>query len=675
MRIKNLKNKPGFTLIEALFAVAVGVLFLAAVVSIWFYSTKSWKVQSVKTEIRFDIQDAMEKIKRDVQLADGGKILFYPSDASSYTAISIPGATPDGDGLFSFDDEGNISWDKTIIYHLYENELRRTVIDSFNATEATRQEQLDDVVDAGEGGDDSETTTLFAADTTTLAISPTNPTFDGYGTEGLSGNTTFGNVSLTSGNHTIQFKITDQNSSSDGFRLGLDHLSLAPSGSVREAEDLTVSTSTGQTIFPETGDLAWSGNYQLEYQAGALNNSITFQVYYDQWTESNFDNMTHSDTEVTGTNPVLTVASRETQGMTPGWTATSQTGVSDADNNSSGTPDPAINGMTIRNIILGSSMAKAGQMVRLKFAASSTGTLVISEAYFGERSADNFVDGTTTQLYFNNGTAGDGEDAGEVGAVGIGGPAGISIPPGEHAWTNWFIPVNDIADPSATDYLVSFVVDASAANADESYWDAGSGTHSYMETGSTALDTWNSVTDLGYAEDPSIHAVEEIGIWFASGTATSQIYDTTLSSPAYGQLSWSTENSGTFSLKARSSDSSEMTDATDWASVTDHTSSPSSLSIGNGRFVQFQATLTAAEPYTAYPEIDTVGIKWPGQTSVVQISGVYTKRPNYGIFSVFVDGVALTKALDITLTAVKEYQGTNYDYALSASIDCRNTSL
>lgn len=676
MKINLYRNKSGFSLVEALMALGVGLTFLATVISLWVFSGKNWKVQSAKTEIRFDIQEAMEKIKRDAGLSDGGKILFYPSGETSYTAISIPAATPNGSGFLTFSGS-TISWDKTIIYHVYENELRRTVIDSFNSTTATRQTQLDNVAASGEDANGT-TTTLFSADSATFEITPSSASFDGYSATLSRGtNTNFGTISLAAGNHTIQFKVNGKNASSSGYRLGIDQISLTPSGGPQEAEDLTVSADTGQTKNTEdmssySDNGAWGGNYQMEYQASAVNNYITFQTYYDQWLESNFDSMTHSNTEVTGTNPKLAVASRETQGLIPGWRSSTQTGVTSADNDSSGaTPDPAINNKTIRDIILGASITKAGQMVRLKFVASSAGPLTITNAYFGARSGYNFVAGTSSQLYFNNGTVVEGEDDG-VGATGAAGPTTITIPAGEHAWTNWFIPSSAIAYPSATDYLVSFAVDAAAASADESYWAPGSGTHSYMETGSTASSTWTAM-DPGYTTDSSIHAVEEIAVWNAAGTATSQIYDTTLSTPAYSQISWTETGAGTYLLKARSSSNSDMTGATDWSAIAGSSASPAALSIGAGRYAQFQATLTAASPYTTYPELDKVKITWPGQTSLVQVDGYYTKRPNYGTFTVLVDGAAITKALNITLQVEKEVQDKTYDYSLSATIDCRNT--
>ncbi len=651
-------------------AVGLGTMFLASVISLWVFSTKNWKSQGIKTELRFNIQEAMEKIKEDARLADGGKILFYPSTSTSYTAISIPAATPNSStGLLSVSNS-SITWDKTIIYHVYQNELRRTVYNSFNTTTATRQTQLNTVAAAGSGVG-ATTKTLFSADNVTLTINPTSQTFDGYSASlDKSVNTSFGTIKLAAGNHTIQFKVTGKNSSSTGYRLGIDHISLAPSGCDQEAENLTVSASSGKTqnsedmsSYAETA--SWGGNYQLEYQATTVNDYITFQTYYDKWIESNFEDMTHDNTSVTGTNPVITVASRESQSLSPGWRASIQTGVTNEDNAS------AVNNKTIRNIISGSTITQAGQMIRLKFVASSTDPLTISAAYFGRRSTYNFAD-TPTQLYFNNGTISEGEEDG-TGAIGATGPTTIAIPAGAYAWSNWFIPNASISYPSATDYLVSVAVDTSAAYANETYWDAGAGTHSYMENGSTANATWAG-TDPGYATSSAIHAVQEMAIWSATGTTTSQIYDTTLTAPAYSQISWTTNGYGTYALKSRSSSDPEMTGATDWASISSVGASPGSITgIGTGRYVQFQATLTAASPYTTYPQLDKVALTWPGQTSLVEVSGYYTKRPNYGIFSVLVDGQAITKALDVELDVETDFQGKTYTCTLSSAIDCRNT--
>ena len=667
-----LPTSRGFSLLEALIALAIGGVFLTSVLSTWFYSTKSWKQESVKSKLRYDIEKAMEKLKEDIRLSDGNGILFYPSTASNYTAVSLPTATPDSSGFLTVDENTGIVWDKTIIYHVYDSsgikELRRTTIDSFNTSASARQSQLNQVVEDGSYDSNAATTPLIQAEDVILSISPTSTTFDGYAPSAQpSSNTSFGNKRLSSGTHEIKFRVTGKNENSSGYQMGIDRLSLTPSGGSQEVEALTVSAHSGGS--PVSEDMTpyylnglWGGNYQMAYASGAVGNYVQFQTYYDQWLESNFASVTHSNTEVKNTNPVLSVSSRENQGLNPAWQAEAQTLIDKADNPAS------LGNKTIRNIILGSSITKSGQMVRFKFTASSSGDLTINSAYFGPQSSGtaNFSS-SPLQLYFNNGTVAEGGEDG-VGAVGSVGPASITIPAGQHAWTNWF--EYPISFPSPTDYLVSFSIGSSG---NESYWNAPSGTNSYLENGDTATTTWD-VTDSGYASDTGIHAAEELSAWINSGTATSQIYDTKLTAPAFSELSWQANGTGVYSVKVRSSSDSKMSGATDWSLLTAYTTSPANLTtLAKQRYVQFQATLQAESPYAQYPELDNIKITWPGATALVEISGVYTKRPNYGMFEVLVDGEATTSALGVELISKAMYQGKEHSFSLKASVKALNT--
>ncbi|MBI2095021.1 MAG: prepilin-type N-terminal cleavage/methylation domain-containing protein [Candidatus Omnitrophica bacterium] len=662
-------GKRGFSLIEALISLGIGTVFLTAVYNTWIFSTRSWKEENLNSELRYAIETAMEKIKEDVRLSDGNELLFYPSTAATFSAISLPRATIDSGGFLSINEETGIVWDKTVIYHVYDNagtlELRRTLIGSFNASSAARQAQLDETVESGEGPSGSETRALFSATDVGLEISPSNMTFDGYQASlARSGNTKFGSVLMAAGNHTIRFQVAGKNDSSSGYRLGIDRLSLTPSGGSQEAETLTVSASNGRTqniegmaFYPENG--IWSGNYHLEYQSSAVGDYIELQTYYDQWRESNFNNMTHSNTEVTHYDPVLSVMSRENQSLTPSWQAISQTDGEET--------NQALSNVTVRTVIGGGFVTQSAMMIRFKFKAPTNAALEISSAYFGLRngSGPNFS-AAPTPLYFDNDTVPSGDEDPE-GALGAGSVTSKTVPAGHHVWTNWFIYTIDTGF-AVPDFLISFY----AAGGQAVQWeDPLAATHSYEITGDVAASTEDQTGDA----TAKIYAcaVEEMASWTNTGVGTSQIYDTKVMNPAYHTLTFATNGEGAYSVKVRSSDDPAMAGATDWALVSDHTSSPSALSIGAGRYVQFQATLAAANPYTAYPELDDVTIQWPGITSLVDVSGHFTKRPNYGTFQVQVDGENLVNALGIYLTAAKEYQGREHRFELKAEVNTKNT--
>ena len=162
-----------------------------------------------------------------------------------------------------------------------------------------------------------------------------------------------------------------------------------------------------------------------------------------------------------------------------------------------------------------------------------------------------------------------------------------------------------------------------------------------------------------------------MGVWANSGIAVSQVYDTKMTTPAFGNISWTINNPGAYSLAVRTSANPDMTGAGAWTSFT---SSGDTLGAVTGdRYLQFQATLTAVNPYTTYPQLDNVKITWPGQTALVEIGGVFTKRPNYGVFKVLVDGNPTVKALNVALTATKKFRGKDFSFQLSSDVKPKNT--
>lgn len=683
MKPDNFGNR-GFTLIESMIALAISGAFLLTVISAWTFSTKIWKEESVRSNLRVNIEQTMERVKEDVRLSDGNKILFYPSTATSYTAFSLPRATPNVSGFLTLS-SGSISWDRTVIYHVYNNsgvyELRRTTLPTFNSSVATRQANLDTAATTGTVSGGTTRTIFKAGSGTTFEIVPSNATFDGYSAStNRSSNTSFGSIQLTSGTHQIRFESTSKNASATSYGMGIDSFALSPSGCLREAEELTVSASSGDSATNEvtTGftSSVWGGNTHKNYASNAAGDYITFDAYYDLWLESNFDNMTHSNTESIGTNPYLTIASRETQGLTPNWQATNQT--------LSGTEgDEVIAGArSIRTVISGQYTPNSTNMIRFKFVASSSADLVVNSAYFGVRQGrevdgdgtSNFSSGTT-QLYFDNAEVLEGGVEG-VGVVGSGAATSKTIHAGYQAWTNW-MEYDFTAGSGAADFLISMNVPSGSAGQILTQVSGTPPTHSYRitDTGANVTSNWSSASS-GWATSSAAFGVVQTAGWVNVGTATSQVYDTVITAPTYGQLTWvpTLPAGSTLTMKIRTSASSDMTGATAWSAVTSRTVTPSSIAaLTSQRYVQFQAILQAASPYTSLPSVENVQITWPGQSAFVEISGYFTKKPSYGIFKVLVDGLALTKRLEIKLTASQAYRGTTYTSSLNSEEEPRNT--
>lgn len=660
---------------EALVAAALGGMFLTSVMSAWFFTTRTWKDESVRSRLRYQIEKAVEHLKEDVRLSDGNGILFYPQNDATYTAISLPRATLASNGLLTRDATG-IVWDSTVMYYVYDNgsqlELRRTVYPSFNSNSATRQTQLDTLVLTGTGITGSTTEELFTADGAALEITSTTPIFDGYATSTTLASGNFGSIRLTAGAHEISFEVVGKNASSSGYAMGLDTLSLMPSGSTREVEALQISSDSGQSATAEdmTAYGVWGGNNQIEYASLAVGHYITFDVYYDEWMESNFGDMTHTNTVVSGSDPVLTLLSRESQSITPSWEADAQTGSAPA--------DESLANQSVRCVIEGSSISRSGDMVRIKFMASSaSGDLSIRSAYFGPRSGvtSDFV-GTPIQLYFDN-AAIPITDTDPVGATANPGTnTAISVCAGCHVWSNWFeYPID--ASLAVPDHMVSLNVDSGNGSS----WTNGAplSDQSYRLNDAAnvlaGLEVWSALVPAP-SSSSVVFAVAQVGTWIGNGTATSQVYDTMVTSPVFGTLSWDQNLpvGASISLKVRSSANSDMSGASDWSTVASHSASPSNLgAVPNQRYVQFQADLAAASPFIDFPWIDDVSIQWPGDAALVELSGTYTKRPDYGMFKVLVDGVETVQALQINVEASEDYRGATYDFSLNAEIKPRNT--
>jgi hypothetical protein len=117
-----------------------------------------------------------------------------------------------------------------------------------------------------------------------------------------------------------------------------------------------------------------------------------------------------------------------------------------------------------------------------------------------------------------------------------------------------------------------------------------------------------------------------------------------------------------------------MTGASAWTALSGTSSSPSAIAgAGNGRYTQFQVTMTSASPYSTYPEIDNLSIAWPGQTTLVEFVSRITKRPDYGIFKVLVDGQDVVNALQLDLEASKTFQGKVETISISTESKPKNT--
>jgi hypothetical protein len=169
----------------------------------------------------------------------------------------------------------------------------------------------------------------------------------------------------------------------------------------------------------------------------------------------------------------------------------------------------------------------------------------------------------------------------------------------------------------------------------------------------------------------------------AMGTYTSQIFDTHLSKPKYGDISWNADlPAGTaIALKVRAGNQPDLSDAADWSMVPASAVNPRAISTSYSRYVQFQALLVSdSTTHTLTPKLKDVTIDWGGEKQLVNVGGIFTKGPGYGMFEVSVDGNPLRSALIVDLEIYKDVLVMNktsrrITSSLEADLTPRNSGL
>ena len=708
--MKGNQRERGVSIIEFLIAFVIGVILLSAVVIVWQSVEKAWLSEQINSRLIGELEMFMERFKKEIAASNGNKMCFYPEDALIYEAISFPVAVDnDGDGFIEVDAGGNIIWDQTVIYHVYRTpeggaQLKRTVFDPrIDLSKENRQTQINEVVVNGEAiettPNNSNVSTRFlfscpatgSAEPVVLTITPRAREFDGYSlATDRSEEICFGNTTLTAGEHYITFMVTG--TSQSGYKFGIDSFRLSPCGCSREAEECVIHSDSEKVKINEnmTNYGSWSGNRHLEYQANQEPDFISLKFYYDEWIETNFHrcspsktmidyNDTDGDGGTTGTRDYIVRLS----GYGETWNVLEQVGET--------TSEQAINiaapgtGRNYRNVISYQITDTGGSAVRFKFKnCSATYDLPIKSAVLFERSdGQDGKESTKKTITFSGGNS-------------------VTIPRGSYLWSDW-INMLDIDNFNADeDYLVSFFVSGSNSLGMSSWQGAGGAVHSYFIGSDTDYSEIADWPDFA-VESNTIYALEAIEVsYYSSGTLISPIYDTQLDNPAYSTISWTMakNNYGNYDsgglganaiIRVRSNDSKDaLLSDNDWSdelavdTQSSATGSANISSIVGGRYIQFQADFNSQPTpgsfdYTKSCVLKNVNINWPGEytlggTSIVDISGYITTRPEYGKFSVSIDGQTLMRGVELTLTLTKEVLGVGLvTRSISTEIEPRNT--
>ena len=439
--------------------------------------------------------------------------------------------------------------------------------------------------------------------------------------------------------------------------------------------------------------MLWSGHNFREYSSDSIGDYVTFRIYYDSWLETNFDNSVRQNTILTGDDLYIALPNLE-EGNEVVWTGEIGAGSASGDGVKA---DFAIQlgGVTIRNVISSSNIDSNGDLVRIKFEAHSIQPLTITEAYLDQRSSnEDCVDpaititpGTTrTKLYFTD----------SVGGI----SGGITILAGGEIFSNWTIfPIN-----SVNDYFVTFYVSGASYL---SYWAGTEPTdiNSYLIGGNYVNQaSWPSPVFHEAPVPPgvdqcissaNIYAQSSMEVWAQSGSVTTEVYDTKITSPSYNALTWSDSGSGV-TVSGRSSADPLMSGAS-W--------SAGSIS-GSGRYVQAKADLsttafwTCADhagtnvsdenyknnniitcptcakllvPGTNAPWMDNILATWPGNSRMCDVSGYFAQDSDYGVIKLLVDGEELTKGIEFEIAVYDDSQDTSYETSIIVEVNPRNT--
>ena len=711
--LKKTHKTRGISLVEVMMSVLLGTILFGIVFSIWYFSYKNWTLDRVRTTMRVDMEIAVERIKEELRLSSTTYLsLLKPSGETEYTAISFPAVTPDVNGFFPLDASDLIEWDRSIIYHAYDNpvsgfkELRKTEFSNNNSVlinQTQRETQLANAVSAGDGSGGpnavNAVTKTIIERISAFTVDPKAQEFDGYSLSiRRSDNVTFGSIALAPGNHDFSFEVTEKNDDSSGYKLGVDTFSVNPSGCLQEMEVYTPQSSSGDTNSKVGPNVMWSGNNFIEYDSDSIGDYVTFRIYYDTWLDANFNNSARNNTVLTGDDLYIKLPDFD-EGSDAVWQAEVEAGSASGDAVKSDFSTD-LTGVTIRNLVLGGNIDSDGDTVRIKFDSHSVQALTIVEAYLDERQADedavnppviNTPGTTRTQLYFTDATGGIAP--------------GITIAAGGEVYSNWVIfPIE-----TAKNYFVTFLLGAGST----SYW-AGTDPVSinsylmgpdtmggnYVSQASWSVpalhDNANLPPDDTCYSTANIYTTASIEVWSDNGSVTTEIYDTKLSSPSYISTVWDSSATGV-SVSGRSSSDPLMSGAL-WTA--------GSVS-GTGRYAQVMADLATTPYWTCMdhsainvtdaeyknssiencsicgkylipgvdePWLDNIKVTWqPPATIICDMSGYFAQDADYGIIKLLVDGQELMKGIEFNITTLGDVQGDPITSALTAEVEPRNT--
>ena len=674
-RIEKMARKSkGFTLVEVVASLTIFMVAAALAMSGYILLSKKAQQRNTQNELNNDAQTAIERLKTDMRLSSMNQIFYYPKGNPPYTAVSFPVAyDSDGDGVIERDSSGMIIWDDTIIYHIRRgspDELVRTLVSSRNnsLSDSQRQFQLDKVVDTGSGdtavtaGETAKSTVIFK-NLLNWSLTPRIGSFVCYAPSRMQETINMGYVLLEPGNHEFQFTVEPRSTSSTGNLIGIDSLTVSPSYLPREAEAcLPATRSSGATPTAQYNS-SYSGKTLLSY-AGQAGDSFTITMDNDRWEDTNFGGRysiqsntvinTHYDSV---TAPIIADNVIELDGNKMAWEAAEQCG--DYSGSGSGTN---LMGKVIRVMLKGSSLPAGGSHIlgsgaktKFTFAAAPLSGLKIGDVVFGESISSNtqdmaYVPSTILEIPFNNG-----------GTVNN----STTIPANSRKESEWM----ELAIDPNKNYILSYsIIDGSPM-----VWNDVNTTlpaasqiavdyPGYLPSEMALMSAnWNTISTAYVIEPSVVLGLESVFVTYAEqGIYTSDIIDTRIDSPTYDYFMWDADIPGNteVAFKVRTGNNPGLLDAPSFDSLTPTVALLGSSSFalsGSGRYVQYQALLDATvEKGQITPRLRNTAITWVGERRMMEISGVFSKGPDHGNFSLSIDGEGLQSAMMVDLEIYRD---------------------
>lgn len=685
-------------------AMALLTVVLSMAMAGWLYMVRGEKRNSTQAELDVAVRKTIEQLRSRLRLSALEKVVFYrPPGAENYTAISFPLAEDsDGDGLIELQNGTNIIWDKTVIYHVWNKTPEQLLCTTYSPrttlTDAQLREQLASVVANGEGsrthnGANAKTTVVFE-NLFDWKLWPKGSKFDAYSSTLKRELVPFGSVVIPSGINTLSFRVTGKNTSSTGYKIGLDYLRASPSGSDREGEWQLMSTlPSGLTVSKQyMTEGAWRDNYQLYFQAFAVTHQLNFSIENDCWEETTFRTPGSTFDGVSLKRGTFGSTLEENyismDGYGYNWYAEAQAA------NPTSPPawvnDNDYDKCAVRVLMKGANIQDGGFI-------SANGqlpyVLIVAPSFYG---------GTYKKTRIKAISIGVVDDSnGYASAMNLKSNTMRRMTLGSEITDNYQWAALETASPQyqivrTNTYAVTFYIDAMGAlyNGAVSYRQ-GSPTdvvNCYVLTNAAITDVY----EVNWGAKANLTSSSRLPCAFGlytfyppTASFTSGIFDTTKDDPAYREILWNQPlgvtgtgytdipGSSAVRFKVRSGDDPYLADAPPWTNVAVITASGASLaSAGSGRYLQFQANFTS-DVYNT-PSLRNVKIRWPGDTKLADISAMVTRGPQYGEFEVLLNGTNLYKGVRIDLSIFKDITSfggrqERMTSAMMAEIEPRNT--